>query len=52
MAEQPTPASIAAWLPADRDIYAVGLQECMESRTLRGTDAAQRDPHLPSRWCR
>ena len=35
MAEQSAPENIRDWIPIDRDIYAIGLQECMEARALR-----------------
>lgn len=35
MAEQSAPDNIRDWIPPDRDIYAIGLQECMEAKLLR-----------------
>lgn len=35
MAEQSAPVNIRDWIPLDRDIYAIGLQECMEAKALR-----------------
>jgi hypothetical protein len=36
MAEQALPEKISDWIPGGRDIYAVGLQECMDARSVRG----------------
>ena len=37
MAEQPLPEKISDWIPSGRDLYAVGLQECMDARSVRCT---------------
>ena len=36
MAEQGLPDKISDWIPTDRDLYAIGLQECMDARSVRG----------------
>jgi hypothetical protein len=43
-------AELASWLPAARDVYLIGLQECLQPQAWRTAIGAARAPCTPPGW--